>query len=224
MPSSRRRWALTDCSGPAAAGRSCSPRRRRADGLVLLYNLSVAGHLAGGYGLMGKAAFVQYDLLSGLGGLLFSPTRGLFVFSPFLLFLALAWRHLPRDRGERGLTLALCAGVVLQILLYAKTDWRTGILGAALLTDLLPLLLWMLVPVVAALRGIGRTASARGRRRGRHRGHRRYVHGPTGDLPVPAVPTRCGPRGTGKTHPRRFLSAWPRAGELMMRCAAVLTL
>ncbi|HUP30259.1 MAG TPA: hypothetical protein VM122_08815, partial [Usitatibacter sp.] len=49
-------------------------------GLVLLYNLGVAGHFAGGYGLVGKAhaSFFRQDLLSGLGGLLFSPTRGLF--------------------------------------------------------------------------------------------------------------------------------------------------
>lgn len=126
-------------------------------GLVLLYNLGVAGHLAGGYGLMGKASFFQHDLLSGLGGLLFSPTRGLFVFSPFLLFLVLAWRHLPRDRGERVLTLALSAGVVLQVLLYAKTDWRAGASwGPRYMTDLLPLLLWMLAPVVASLRSLGR--------------------------------------------------------------------
>jgi hypothetical protein len=126
-------------------------------GLVLLYNFGVAGHFAGGYGLMGRAEFLQYDLLSGLGGLLFSPTRGLFVFSPFLLFLVLAWRHLPRDRGELGLTLALSVGVILQVLLYAKTDWRAGMAwGPRYLTDLLPLLLWMLVPVVAALRGFGR--------------------------------------------------------------------
>jgi hypothetical protein len=126
-------------------------------GMVLLYNLRVAHHFAGGYGLMGKARFFQHDLLSGLGGLLFSPTRGLLVFSPFLLFLVLAWRHLPRDRAERGLTLAMSAGVVLQVLLYAKADWRSGISwGPRYMTDLLPLLLWMLVPVVAALRGLGR--------------------------------------------------------------------
>jgi len=127
-------------------------------GLVLLYNLEVAGHVAGGYGLMGKPAAFQFSLLSGLGGLLFSPTRGLFVFSPFLLFLVLAWRHPPRDRGERALSLAIGAGVLLQILLYAKADWRGGYSwGPRYMTDLLPLLLWMLVPVVAALRGFGRT-------------------------------------------------------------------
>ncbi|HTG32278.1 MAG TPA: hypothetical protein VLB76_05060 [Thermoanaerobaculia bacterium] len=127
-------------------------------GLVLLYNLGVAGHVAGGYGLMGDPGVFQYNLLSGLGGLLFSPTRGLFVFSPFLLFLVLAWRHPPRDRGERGLSLAISAGVVLQVLLYAKADWRGGSSwGPRYMTDLLPLLLWMLAPVVAALRGFGRT-------------------------------------------------------------------
>ncbi len=126
-------------------------------GLVLLYNLGVAGHLAGGYGLMGKAAFFEHDLLSGLGGLLFSPTRGLFVFSPFLLFLVLVWRHLPDGRGERVLILAMSVGVVLQILLYAMTDWRAGISwGPRYLTDLLPMLMWMLAPVVASLRGLGR--------------------------------------------------------------------
>jgi len=125
--------------------------------LVLLYNLGVADRLAGGYGRSGDASFFQHGLLSGLGGLLFSPTRGLFVFSPFLLFLVLAWRHLPGDRGERGLSLAMSAGVVLQVLLYAMTDWRAGISwGPRFLTDLLPLLLWLLVPVVAALRGLGR--------------------------------------------------------------------
>ncbi len=128
-------------------------------GLVLLYNLRVADNLAGGYGRGAHAhpGFLQHDLLSGLGGLLFSPTRGLLVFSPFLLFLVLAWRHLPRDRGERALTLAMSAGVALQVLLYAKTDWRAGISwGPRYMTDLLPLLLWMLVPVAASLRGVGR--------------------------------------------------------------------
>ncbi len=127
-------------------------------GLVLLYNLGVADNIAGAYGRMGRASYLKHDLLSGLGGLLFSPTRGLLIFSPFLLFLVLAWRRLPGgDRSERGLTLAMIAGVVLQVLLYAKADWRGGISwGPRYMTDLLPLLLWLLVPVVTALRGFGR--------------------------------------------------------------------
>lgn len=125
--------------------------------LVMLYNLGAAGNVMGGYGLLGKATFFAHDLLPGVAGLLVSPTRGLLVFSPFLLFLALAWRHLPRGREERALTLAMSAAVVLQLLLYAKADWRSGMAwGPRYMTDLLPLLIWMLVPVVDALRGAGR--------------------------------------------------------------------
>src|SRR6185436_904020 len=81
------------------------------------------------------------------------------VFSPFLMFVVLAWRHLPAGRAERGLTLAMAAGVIIQILLYSKIDWRGGIAwGPRFMTDLLPLLIWMLVPVVAALQRRGRAA------------------------------------------------------------------
>jgi hypothetical protein len=131
--------------------------------LVLLYNLGVAGHVGGGYGIMGRADFLHNDLLPGLAGLLFSPTRGLLIFSPFLLFLVLAWRYRLRsssqraDRAYRGLALAMSFGIILQLVLYAKADWRAGISwGPRFLTDFLPLLVWMLVPVVAALRGFGR--------------------------------------------------------------------
>ncbi len=126
--------------------------------MVLFYNLSVVEHFAGAYGRVGQINYFQHDPLSGLAGLLFSPTRGLFVFSPFLLFLVLSWRYRPRDRGVTlALTVALTVGIVLQVLLYALTDWRAGISwGPRFLTDMLPLLTWMLVPAVTALRGFGR--------------------------------------------------------------------
>jgi hypothetical protein len=125
--------------------------------LVLFYNLHAVGNFAGGYGLVGGASFFQHDLLLGVGGLLVSPTRGLFVFSPFLLFLALVWRYLPHSGDERRLTLAMSISVALQILLYAKTDWRGGLSwGPRYMTDFLPFLIWMLVPVVSALRGVAR--------------------------------------------------------------------
>lgn len=143
------------------AGRRRSPLLAVAAALsagsVLLYNLHVAGNVMGGYGLAGKASYFQHDLFTGIAGLLVSPTRGLLVFSPFLLFLVLAWRHRPDDIGERRLTLAMTAAVVLQIVLYAKADWRGGLSwGPRYMTDLLPFLVWMLVPVVDALRGMGR--------------------------------------------------------------------
>ena len=124
--------------------------------LVVLYNVTVVGAVVGGYGLIGEISFLRDDarwVSWGLAGLLVSPTRGLLVFSPFFLFLARAWRHLPRSRAERGLTLAIAAGVVVQLFGYARPDWRAGISwGPRFLTDLVPLLIWMLVPVVAALR------------------------------------------------------------------------
>jgi hypothetical protein len=128
-------------------------------GLVLAYNLEVAGGIAGGYGRSGDATFFQHDLLPGLAGLLVSPTRGLFVFSPFLFFLPLGWRRVLRDRGGRGLTLALGIATALQLLIYAKADWRGGASwGPRWFTDLLPLLLWMLPPVVAGLGSAARLA------------------------------------------------------------------
>ena len=127
-------------------------------GLLLIYNIQAAGSVLGAYGLSGKASFLEHDPLTGVAGLLFSPTKGLFVFSPFLLFLPFGWRRVLRDRGAaRGLTVALGIAVVLQLLLYAKADWRQGFSwGPRWLTDVLPILLWMLPPVVAALRGAGR--------------------------------------------------------------------
>jgi glycosyltransferase involved in cell wall biosynthesis len=135
-------------------------------GLVVVYNLLVVGAAGGGYGRVasleayGLDAFFGFDIVAGLAGLLFSPTRGLFVFSPFLLFLVLAWKYRSQDRG-RALTLAMAAGVVLQILAYAKTDWRGGISwGPRFMTDLLPMMIVLLVPVLTGLRRTGRVAFA----------------------------------------------------------------
>ena len=126
--------------------------------LVLAYNALVVGALGGAYQLVAPKDFFDNDMTAGLAGLLFSPTRGLFVFSSFFLFLILAFRHPPRDRAERLLTWAMSAGVITQILLYSKTDWRAGICwGPRFLTDLMPILTWLLAPVVAALRARGRS-------------------------------------------------------------------
>jgi hypothetical protein len=129
--------------------------------IVLIYNLITAGNVAGGYGVIGSAAFFEHDLLTGVAGLLVSPARGLLVFSPFFIFLVFAWRSMPRERDERFLTFAMCAAIVIQILLYAKADWRSGLSwGPRYMTDVLPILMWMLVPVASALRGVRRAGFA----------------------------------------------------------------
>lgn len=143
----RRRW-------PALVVTALAPML-----LVLFYNLHFAGGVAGGYGVIGKTTFFSHPIPRGLAGLLVSPTRGLLVFSPFLLLLPFAIVRAMRERSHRILTLAMLGAVILQLLLYAKVDWRGGLAwGPRYTTDLLPLLIWMLVPAVERLRGVGRWA------------------------------------------------------------------
>jgi hypothetical protein len=111
----------------------------------------------------GSDRFFRNDLLVGLAGLLFSPSRGLFAFSPFLLFVPAAFRRAWADTGNRRLTAALGIAVFLQLLLYAKADWiRVASWGPRWLTDVLPILFWMLPPAVASLRGPSRLVFACG--------------------------------------------------------------
>ncbi len=125
---------------------------------LLVYNLWV-GHFAGAYGLVGKSSFFEHDWMSGMAGLLFSPTKGLFVFSPFLLFAALSLPRILRDKSSRGLAMAILAAVVLQFLVYARADWRQGSSwGPRWLTDLLPMLMWMLPVALTRLNKAGRAA------------------------------------------------------------------
>lgn len=132
-------------------------------GLTVAYNLAATGNMAGGYGVMGSASFLQHDLAPGLAGLLVSPTKGLLVFCPFLLVVPLALRPSLRAEPERRLTLAISAGIALQLLLYAKADWRGGwSWGPRYLTDLLPFLFWLLPPAVARLSRAGRLLFAAG--------------------------------------------------------------
>jgi hypothetical protein len=127
--------------------------------LTLIYNFAVAGHYAGGYGLVGNAAkFFRHSMVEGFAGLLFSPTRGLFVFSPFLVFLPLFAVRLVRQKSDRLLIVSMLIGVSLQIALYSKADWRQGVAyGPRWLTSMLPLLIWMLAPIYVGLRRAGKT-------------------------------------------------------------------
>ena len=130
--------------------------------LLLAYNIGIAGNWAGGYGLVSGAerkAFLSFNPLTGVLGLLFSPARGLFVYSPFLLFIPLYARQIWRDRTTRFLNLAMGAAILLQVAVYAKTDWRQGgCWGPRWLTSMLPMLVWMLPPVFRGLRRGGRFA------------------------------------------------------------------
>jgi hypothetical protein len=95
--------------------------------------------------------FVQTPWLEGLAGVLASPSRGLFVYSPVLLFslwgMAAAWR------GGSAPLRALVVGVVLVVLTVAKWFiwWGGHSYGPRLLADLTPVLCFFLFPVAAVL-------------------------------------------------------------------------
>jgi len=129
--------------------------------LTLAFNLAVYAHPAGGYGVFGltspSSGFFHGSILEGVAGLLVSPARGLFVFSPFFLFLPFGLRKVFREGDQRLLAAGLLAAVVLQLLLYARTDWRGGFSwGYRFLTDLVPILIWLLVPIVEEQRRLAR--------------------------------------------------------------------
>jgi hypothetical protein len=130
--------------------------------LVLAYNLTLVGNVIGGYGLVDKESssrFLGDEMLTGAAGLLFSPTHGLFVFSPFLLFIPLYLSSVFRDRSMRVFTALLGGAAVLQVVLYGFGDWRQGLSwGPRWLTDMLPILFWMLPPVLNSLSVAGRVA------------------------------------------------------------------
>lgn len=172
--------------------------------LVLAYNLDTFGLVGGGYQLFvlkGRRYFEQ-PMARGLVEMLFSPDKGLFFYTPFLLFLPVYLRRalagstagpgtgLPGAAAElpgtsagtsspaasaaapaavagsgrlasirrfladrdRALTAALLAGIVAQLFVYSRSDWRGGTCyGPRYLADLLPLATWMLAPVVESL-------------------------------------------------------------------------
>ena len=118
--------------------------------LAFAYNLHYFGNLTGHYPLTLPAGkFFFYSPFWGSLGLLLSPGKGLLIFSPFLFFL-LARPFVKGAPEDRLLALCLTLGVVAHLFLYGKTDWRGGYCyGPRFLIDLLPILIWLLVPVLA---------------------------------------------------------------------------
>jgi hypothetical protein len=107
---------------------------------LLVYNAVAFGNpFEQGYG----SKPFDTPIPTGLYGLLLSPSRGLFVYAPYLLFavasLVLAWRA----RGEVAARLrALGVAALATLLLYATyTEWWGGrVFGARFLDDLAPVL------------------------------------------------------------------------------------
>jgi len=121
---------------------------------LLYYNLHFIGDIAGGYALAKVPINEFFHLsLSGLAGLLISPARGLLVFTPFLVFVPVGLIQRLRTPSSRALALTLSFAVAAQFLLYSQADWRAGVSwGPRWLTDLLPIMLWLIAPAPMVLR------------------------------------------------------------------------
>lgn len=125
---------------------------------LLYYNLNFIGHIVGGYAIRKNPnrAFFHPDW-SGLLGLLISPARGLLVFSPFLVFVPVGLIQRLRMPATKNLAIVLGLAALAQFLVYSQADWRAGVSwGPRWLTDLLPILVWMLAPAPLVLRPFAR--------------------------------------------------------------------
>jgi 4-amino-4-deoxy-L-arabinose transferase-like glycosyltransferase len=124
------------------------------------YNVWTFGALEGGYAGM-HAAFEadgwtgtwSTPLAQGLAGVLVSPSRGLFVYSPILLLALLGLG--PALRREQWLFGYLAAGIAASLLILAKYSvWFGGAsFGPRLCTEFMPALALFLAPAWQRLEG-----------------------------------------------------------------------
>jgi hypothetical protein len=106
---------------------------------------------------LAAVAFYRHPVAEGIAGLLVSPGKGLFVFSCFFAFLVRRLRRGVADPPNGRLDALLAAAVVLQIVFYARADWRAGACyGTRFLSGALPALVFLLAPAVRTMSGGGR--------------------------------------------------------------------
>lgn len=107
---------------------------------TLWFNLNFYGHIAGSYVRLSSSSSFSSSFFEGLAGLLFSPNRGLFALSPFLIFSLFS---LPKVIKQRlYLPLTFFAASLAYLLIHAKfSEWWAGwTLGARYTTEIVPVL------------------------------------------------------------------------------------
>jgi hypothetical protein len=120
-------------------------------GAFAAYNLSVFGHLRSSYYTL-TPPFPDSRFFIALAGNLFSPGRGLFVYTPVLLFslwgMVLAWK----SSDGKPMTLLRCALIGAHwfaISSFVTFWWGGNSYGPRLFLDMIPLFVLFLVPLFA---------------------------------------------------------------------------
>jgi hypothetical protein len=102
----------------------------------------------------GAAGVFQTPILEGAAGLLFSPARGLFIYSPFLLFGLWGAVHCWFPGGQRWLRPITVALAVIWAIEFKHFDWWGGwSFGYRHLVDTTVLLCFMMVPLLPRILG-----------------------------------------------------------------------
>ena len=128
---------------------------------VAAHNLAIFGSLQGGYAELHRTHAEHHGVASawgasfgaGLAGVLVSPSRGLFIYSPVLLFPAvglLVW--LVRRRGGLLACAAVAVAVGIGTIAQFSVWWGGHSFGPRLLADVLPAMVLGVVPVWPAIR------------------------------------------------------------------------
>ncbi|MFB3775994.1 MAG: hypothetical protein ACE141_00250 [Bryobacteraceae bacterium] len=116
-----------------------------AGGLTLAYNLYVFGRPSGGNALDFDGAF-----WSGLAGVLASPSRGLFVYTPVVFFSLVGawawWNSREKRRESVYLVSALFCASQIFLVSHWRVWWGGHCFGPRLLTDIVPCLVLLILP------------------------------------------------------------------------------
>lgn len=118
-----------------------------------IYNLSLYGSLLSPYYLpheqLGEASPYEFNFWDGFFGLLISPGRGLFIYTPlFLLSFLGAWLGYRKTRDLLFLLLLLLF-LVYWLVLSSFGDWWGGhSYGPRYFTELSPLFIFLLIPLL----------------------------------------------------------------------------